>query len=116
VDPRPGIDPVDPVVVPVEIEDIDELTAPELEDLLQPAGRGPEVLIVDLSRVQFMSSTGIRILVMAWRRAQLMGGDLVITGCSDLVARVLRICGVDKLITCYPSVTDARRALTVSAS
>jgi len=58
----------------------------------------PRRLTLDCSGVTFMDSSGIAIMLRAWRRMGELGGRLEITGLAEQPTRVLRTAGVDKLI------------------
>jgi putative ATPase len=51
-------------------------------------------VMVDLSRVSFIDSTGIGVLVGALKRAREAGGDLIIVGARDRVHRIFEITGL----------------------
>ncbi|WP_261994006.1 STAS domain-containing protein [Streptomyces sp. t39] len=72
-------------------------------------GAGPGV-VVDLAEVTFMDSSGINILVTAYRNAIDTGGWLRIAGAQSPVLRVLQLVGVDTIIACHPDVDHALRS------
>lgn len=57
----------------------------------------PDV-IVDLTAVSFLDSSGVRALLRAHGEAVARGGSLSITGAQGIVADVLRITAVDELL------------------
>lgn len=91
--------------------ELDLSNAQALRDrLLEIAGREPVSLILDLSGLTFMDSTGISVLVAAERRALELGGALSLAGPQKVVARVLRITSLDKHFPTFPTVDDAVKA------
>lgn len=71
--------------------DIDLATAPMLSTVLNDAvwqGKGP--VVVDLSRVEFMDSTGLHLLLNALRRLTRSGRALELVGAGDGVLRTIR--------------------------
>jgi anti-anti-sigma factor len=76
--------------------EIDPDTAGELADAALTAMReiGPS-LVLDLSGVTFMDSTGLKVLLAVHQRAQLAGGRLVLAGATRPVKRVVSITGLD---------------------
>ncbi|WP_329447101.1 STAS domain-containing protein [Streptomyces canus] len=69
----------------------------------------PSRIVVDLSRVTFMDSSGINVLIAA--NQQVRGaGWLRIAGAQGPVLRVLALVGVDALIPCHPTVEQALNA------
>ena len=57
----------------------------------------PEVLILDLSGIEFMDSSGLGLLLGRYQRAQDVGCELKLCGCSDRVMRILSLAGADKM-------------------
>lgn len=55
-------------------------------------------LIFDLSRVDFMDSSGIGLLIGRYKRMQARGGQMYISGSNDSVDRILCLSGIDMLI------------------
>jgi anti-sigma B factor antagonist len=77
--------------------ELDISTAGPLEDNLQRVEAGePELLVIDLSRLDFMDSTGLRLLISADQRAREAGRRLVLVRGNDIVQRVLRLTGLDE--------------------
>ncbi|MFE9686561.1 STAS domain-containing protein [Streptomyces sp. NPDC006285] len=67
----------------------------------------PWRIVADLSGVTFMDSTGINTLITAHQAASSTGGWLRIAGAQEAVQRVLGIVGLDQLIDCHPTLTQA---------
>jgi anti-sigma B factor antagonist len=77
----------------------DLATAPELRNALQPL-LPPEVqeVIVDVSALEFIDSTGLGVILGAMRRLREGAGTLRIAGATGTVRRVLEITDLDKVI------------------
>jgi anti-sigma B factor antagonist len=74
---------------------LDPLTAPEVQDRLTPLlGRGPQTLVIDLSRVTFMDSTGLDLLLDTKRALENERGFLVLLNPSESVLKVLELTGM----------------------
>ncbi len=74
--------------------ELDVATAPSLERLLlRPRERG-EVVELDLTELDFMDSTGLRVLLRAQRAAERGGWEVVLTGASAPVRRLFDLSGV----------------------
>ena len=58
----------------------------------------PRELTIDLEGVTFMDSSGIAVLLRAYRQVGELGGSLTVVHVPDQAARVLRAAGVDRLI------------------
>lgn len=78
---------------------IDAANAPELDAELQAlSSQGAEAIWIDLSQVSYLSSSGLRVLLLAHRRQQARGGRLVVCNSAPKVARVLRMAGLDRIL------------------
>ena len=67
-------------------------------------------LILDLSGLTFMDSTGISVLVATERRAFALGGSLSLAGLQKVVARVLHVTSLDRHFPIFATVEDAVHA------
>ena len=115
-----------PAVAPVEMQ-IDELDADitrvrlsgrmdyagasEIDaQFMELAGRD-KLLLVDLSKVAFLASMGIRTLIMAAKVLKARGDRMVLFSPDMMVAKVLQTSGTDILISVYYDLALACRAL-----
>ncbi len=57
----------------------------------------PETVILDLSGIEFMDSSGLGLLLGRYQRAKDLGCKLVLTGCSDRIMKILSLAGADKM-------------------
>jgi anti-anti-sigma factor len=94
--------------------ELDLDTAPQLEGPLEETLSGPGAgsIVIDLSHCEFIDSTGIALIVRAWRRYDRGGGGegtgrLVLCCSNDQVERVLKITGVDSSISTFGDREDA---------
>jgi anti-anti-sigma factor len=65
-------------------------------------------VIIDLSGVAFCDASGLALLVGAQRRAKLHGVAVVLAGPRQNVSKLLRITGLDRAFTIYPTLAAAR--------
>jgi anti-anti-sigma factor len=66
------------------------------------------IVIADLIPTTFSDTVGIQILLGAHHQATARGVDLrFVVSPSGHVQRVLTMCGLDRLVPCYPSVSAA---------
>jgi anti-anti-sigma factor len=89
--------------------ELDVATAPDLrERLLETLNRlTPAGLILDLSSLEFIDSSGTAVLVHTERRAKLLGCTLVLVAPQAPVARVLQICGLDQHFLIFKNIAAA---------
>jgi anti-anti-sigma factor len=59
-------------------------------------------VVVDLSELRFMDSTGLRVLLAAWKEAGKVGRAMVLRGPRPSVATLLSVSGVDQILTIEP--------------
>ena len=79
--------------------EMDLSNAGEVErELLQVEATDAQTIVIDLSRLQFMDSTGIRLLIAADARSRADSCRLRLTRPPTAVARVLCIAGIDGLL------------------
>jgi anti-sigma B factor antagonist len=78
--------------------ELDIASAPYVrEQLLVMLDRDrPHRLILDLSELEFMDSSGTAVLVNTERRARILGCTLALVAPQTAVSRVLRISGLDQ--------------------
>jgi len=82
---------------------VDSATSGELENSLRSLlDSGHVNLVLDLSEVQFLSSSGLRVLVSALKSARSAGGDLCLARPADQAADAIAIAGLDALFKTYP--------------
>jgi anti-anti-sigma factor len=78
--------------------ELDLATAPELEQLLEERIDASEDVVVDLRGLEFMDSSGIRVLVAAHARAGRAGTRVFIVrpGPDSAVAKIVEVAGLDR--------------------
>jgi anti-sigma B factor antagonist len=83
--------------------ELDMLTAPVLDAELEAAtGRQPATLVVDMSGVTFLDSSGCHTLVRARQRADGANITLELVGLNGSCKRVLEIAGLTELFNLSP--------------
>ena len=66
------------------------------EHVMRVEAEAPALLAMDLSRLDFMDSTGLRLLISADQRARAAGRRFVLVRGNDMVQRVLRLTRLDE--------------------
>lgn len=86
-----------------------EEIAPEFAKLVDAAKGG---VIVELSKVTFLSSMGIRALIAGAKSCRAKSGQMVLQVAeNDVVERTLAATGVDELIPIFEDADEAEAAL-----
>lgn len=81
------------------IGELDHHAAAELRQKIDTAilSCRPRRLMLDLSRLTFMDSSGIGLIMGRYRLMTSLEGDLRLTGTSPRMERMIRLSGLDKL-------------------
>jgi anti-anti-sigma factor len=89
----------------------DALTAGDAQSYIgAQLDAGQARVVLDLCRVDFMSSSGVRVLLEALRRSRSLGGDLRLAAAQPGVERTLEISGLVRVLGVHPSVEEAVRS------
>jgi anti-sigma B factor antagonist/stage II sporulation protein AA (anti-sigma F factor antagonist) len=78
-----------------------------LEPLLTRCAKGHAPLLLDFSAVDYISSAGLRVLMMASRRAKAQQGVFAIAALQPMVQEVFAISRFNLIVPCYASVEAA---------
>jgi anti-sigma B factor antagonist len=89
------------IVVQVE-GDIDVMTAPELWRQLEPQLDDTRHLVVDLSRVSFIDSTGVGTLIRAVNALRERGERLTVRSPAPMTRTVFETVGLSRLVNIEP--------------
>jgi stage II sporulation protein AA (anti-sigma F factor antagonist) len=87
--------------------EIDHDTGQALRQALDTSGTPRPRIVVDLSRVTFMDSTGINIFIAAHRTLTAADGWIRLAAPTEAVMRTLQIVGVDTVIDCRETLRQA---------
>ena len=94
------------------VGDIDLETAPSLRQaLLEGVADGRRRVLLDLADVTFIDSSGLAVLVTAYKRLLASDGELRLAGATEAVRASMRISGLDRVITIYPDAAAAAPVL-----
>ena len=66
------------------------------EEVRRAEERRPRTLVIDLSRLRFLDSTGLRLIMSAQARAKKQGHRLAIVEGTQAVQRIFRLAGVNR--------------------
>ncbi|MFF0430841.1 STAS domain-containing protein [Streptomyces sp. NPDC004327] len=93
------------------VGELDMETADRLQELLtEQFGQGRRRLVLDLSALDFMDSSGLNVLIKAVNKARESDGDLYLAAPTPAVRRILEITGVTTTIPPHDAVADALAA------
>lgn len=77
---------------------LDTMTAPELEADLKQSLDGAESLTFDFSKLDYISSAGLRVLLWAHKTMSGKGG-MKVTHVNEIVSEVLEVTGFADILT-----------------
>ena len=77
---------------------LDTMTAPELEQELRKSMDGADSLIFDFSKLDYISSAGLRVLLVAQKTMSQKGG-MKVTNVKELVQEVFEVTGFADILT-----------------
>jgi anti-sigma B factor antagonist len=84
--------------------EVDLYTAPRLWETLDSAIAGtPRELVVDLSGVDFLDSSGLKVLVRAHKRLKPISGSVIVRGAGGQVFKALELTKLTGLFTVEPA-------------
>ncbi len=88
---------------------LDLATSPTVRAaLIDAADKGKKDIVVDLSGLDFLDSTGLGALIGAHRRATEHDGSMRLVVREGAILRLLNITGLIRIFEVYPSREDAR--------
>lgn len=84
------------------------VSAGQLRELVAAAVAGGSArIVVDLTAVDFIDSSGLGALVNGLKIARQAGGDLRISAPTDQVKLVLQLTNMERVLSSYPTVESA---------
>jgi anti-sigma B factor antagonist len=79
-----------------------------LREMLEAeVAKKPRTLIIDLSRLRFMDSSALHVILRANRTMDRQGGVLALASAREPVAKMLRLTAADQFLPVYASVREA---------
>jgi anti-anti-sigma factor len=98
---------------------IDHAAAAPLEEhltpLVQEAGAGQGALVLDFAGVEYISSVGLRVLMIAAKSMRSHERPIGVAALQPVVAEIFAISRFDKVLTVFPSVRGALEKMSAAA-
>ena len=60
-----------------------------------------------MTDVEYIASSGLKVLVTAWRRARETSGDVVLSGLQPRIIEIFEMVGFDMLFQVFPTLAAA---------
>jgi anti-anti-sigma factor len=107
------------VIVAVPAGQIDHPNAQALQQALEPILNGPptgtRALVLDFSRVEYISSMGLRVLLMAAKQMRARGSRIAVAALGPVVKEIFDIARFGHVTEVFPSVRAALEAISPNA-
>jgi anti-sigma B factor antagonist/stage II sporulation protein AA (anti-sigma F factor antagonist) len=96
---------------------LDHSVAGEFEVSLLPLAKDPQnaALVIDFAGVDYISSVGLRVLMLAAKAARARKARIAAAGLQSIVAEIFAISRFDSVFEMFPSLPDALDALSPEA-
>jgi len=92
---------------------LDSNSGPVFEkELLGHIDGGSRRVLLDLSQLSYISSAGLRVILVAAKKMKAVGGQLVLSGLSAQVAEVFEISGFNRILDIEPDYASAEARLS----
>jgi anti-sigma B factor antagonist len=108
------------VVVVAPVGQIDHPNAKELEQALTPfvdeAAAARKPLVLDFAGVEYISSMGLRVLMVAAKQMRARDAPIAVAGLQSAVAEIFEIARFRFVVDVFPSVRDALVAVSAPAT
>ena len=85
-----------------------------LQSYLEQGKAGGEVVVLDFSAVDYISSVGFRVLLLADRQAREQQGAIAVAALQPVVKEIFEISKFTKVVACFEDVRSALAALSPS--
>jgi anti-anti-sigma factor len=99
---------------------IDYMNAEDFKSALQPhlanCAAGGDRVVLDLSRLEYVSSAGLRVLMIAAKDVRIRKGTLVAVALQPVVREIFEISRFTLVFEIFDSVQDAMRAVSPAAA
>lgn len=77
---------------------LDTLTAPELENEIRNGLTGVEKLVFDFEKLEYISSAGLRVMILAQKIMSRLGGMRVVNA-NDTIMEIFEVTGFTDILT-----------------
>lgn len=109
------LEQVEGITVAALIGELDGRTAPDVQSKLlslpEPHGR----LLLDMAGVSYISSAGLRALLMLYRQIAAQEGKVALVGLSENIKDMMSITGFLEFFATYDTLEDGVAAFSVSS-
>ena len=98
---------------------IDHATAEQFKVALAPhlatCAEGRDRVVIDMTGVEYISSVGLRVLMLASKQSKGQGCTLAVCGLQSVVREIFAISRFDLVLQVFPTLHEALAALSAEA-
>ncbi|MCP4399541.1 MAG: anti-sigma factor antagonist [bacterium] len=87
--------------------DIDGKTAREIQEQIFPELEAASKILFDMRKVDYMSSAGLRMLLLIYRQARKNAGQIALVGLSEEIKDIMSVTGFLSYFTVCDTLEDA---------
>lgn len=91
---------------------IDAASTPVLENKIKKVLDSKEKIVMDFSKVDYLSSAGMRLLLSATKKLKAKQGMLAICNMNEEVMEIIKMAAFERILAIYPTEAEALKALS----
>jgi len=99
-----------PNVLPLEGEIDLHVSSEVAESLRTMIAKRPKLVVIDLTKVTYLDSSGLAILIEGMQKVQEYGGKFALAGVQESVQHIFEIARLDQVFQIFPTVDEALAA------
>ncbi len=96
-----------PNVLPLEGEIDLHVSSEVAESLRTMIAKRPKLVIIDLTKVTYLDSSGLAVLIEGMQKVQEYGGKFALAGVQESVQHIFEIARLDQVFQIFPTVDEA---------
>jgi anti-sigma B factor antagonist len=99
-----------PNVLPLEGEIDLHVSSEVAESLRTMIAKRPKLVVIDLTKVTYLDSSGLAVLIEGMQKVQEHGGKFALAGVQESVQHIFEIARLDQVFQIFPTVDEALAA------
>ncbi len=101
----------DNVVIVQPAGRLDSTSSPEFEQFLLAKTADHNLLIIDLSRLDYISSAGLRVVLAGAKRSKSANGRMLLCGMKGVIHQIFEVSGFLKILEVEKNLNKAKQAI-----
>ncbi|MCP4375908.1 MAG: STAS domain-containing protein [bacterium] len=104
-------DNIDDAVVIQPTGRLDSISSPEFERILLAKITDQSRLIVDFSKLDYISSAGLRVILVGAKRIDSVNGKILLCGMKEVIKEIFEVSGFLKILKVEKNLSKAKQAI-----